>query len=83
MAQAARATLNQTNTSESNLSPAGDPMTNQLSTVSMQDLHPDTSEPIEISDDDSSPITSANSFLTQVSDTRTDMNAINRTLEPG
>jgi hypothetical protein len=88
MAQAARASLCQmkttTNTATSNSTETT--TTNQLSTLStITDntvIQLNTCEPIEISDDDSSPITSANSFLTNVSNSRTD-NVINRTLEPG
>ncbi len=88
MAQAARANLCQmkttANTATSNSTETT--TTNQLSTLStITDntvIQLNTCEPIEISDDDSSPITSANSFLTNVSNSRTD-NVINRTLEPG
>ena len=78
MAQAARATLSQMKSNSSTI-----PVSTETTTTDQLSTHilPDTSEPIEISDDDSSPITSANSFLTQISDSRTDLS--NRTLEPG
>ena len=86
MAQAARATLSQMKSSTTTIPISTETTTtDQLSTTTTDQLSthilPDTSEPIEISDDDSSPITSANNFLTQISNTRTDLS--NNMLEPG
>lgn len=95
MAQAARANLGQVKTTANstetttNQQPSStlSTTTNQqpsstLSTTTI-DIHLNTCDPIEISDDDSSPITSANSFLTHISNTRTSQNVIDKTLEPG
>ena len=80
MAQAARATLSQ-NKSNSTETTTANQQPMDTSATESTNTHVDTSDAIEISDDDSSPITSANSFLTDIS--RTDDTLVNRTLEPG
>jgi hypothetical protein len=87
MAEAAKASLQMKTSTAPNSTETN--TTNQLSTLSSTiadhtDIRQNLCEPIEISDDDDSlPITSANSFLTHVSNSRTNQNVINKTLEPG
>ena len=82
MAQAAKANLGQVKTTANSTETTTNQPSSTLSTTTT-DIHLNTCNPIEISDDDSSPITSANSFLTHISNSKTNQNIIDKTLEPG
>ena len=82
MAQAAKANLGQVKTTANSTETTTNQPSSTLSTTTT-DIHLNTCDPIEISDDDSSPITSANSFLTHISNSKTNQNIIDKTLEPG